>query len=110
MGELGNGLQDEGVLGEQAWKTKPEFPRTKHPLFQKLYAVSEGLENAQNVVGEIEQVTGNLRSVAESGNQIKANLTAIETEVSNQNAAAAAGREAEIAAIVLPSFQDLDFR
>lgn len=83
VAQLGNGLQEEGLLGEDNWTTKPEKPKFKSKNLAKLENIANGIEQVDNALQSIEMVTANLRSIVDTANEIKDNFSELEKAVSD---------------------------
>ncbi len=104
VAELGNGLQDEGVIGEDNWNVKDPTKQIKGKYFARLQRIAEGLEQVENVAEDLEQITSSARNIVETANEIKENTTAISTAVSEANKAAKLDRDAKEEGLELPNF------
>jgi hypothetical protein len=104
VSELGNGLQDEGLIGENNWETKDPTARFKGKYFARLQRIADGLQQVENVAEDLEQVTQSARSIVETANEIKENAATINKAVSDANAAAVADRAAKEEGLDLPNF------
>ena len=104
VAEMGNGLQDEGLIGESNWETKDPTTRFKGKYFARLQRIADGLQQVENVAEDLEQVTQSARSIVETANEIKENAATINKAVSDANAAAVADRAAKEEGLDLPNF------
>lgn len=104
VAQLGNGLQDEGLIGEDNWDYKDPNQRPKGKYFRKLQRITEGLESIENVFEDLEQVTSSARSIVDSANEIKENTETINKAISEANKAAAEDRAAKEEGLELPNF------
>lgn len=104
VAELGNGLQDEGLIGEDNWNYKDPNQRPKGKYFGRLQRIAEGLETIENVFEDLENITSSARNIVETANEIKENAATIQTAVTAANAAAKADRDAEEEGLDLPNF------
>lgn len=104
VAELGNGLQDEGVIGEANWDVKDPTKQIKGKYFARLQRIAEGLEQVENVAEDLEQITSSARNIVETANEIKENTTAIYKAVDDANKAAKLDRDAKEEGLELPNF------
>ena len=104
VSELGNGLQDEGLIGEDNWETKDPTAKFKGKYFARLQRIADGLQQVENVAEDLEQVTQSARSIVETANEIKENAATVSKAVSDANAAAVADRAAKEEGLDLPNF------
>lgn len=109
VGELGNALQDEGVIGEDNWDTKDPKFKIRGKYFDRLNRIAEGLQSVESVFEDLNQVTGSARNIVQTANEIKENVSAVEKAVDEANKAAKADREAKIEGLELPNFSLADF-
>ena len=109
VGELGNGLQDEGLLGEGNWDYKDPKLNLKGKYFRHIEKIKQGLEFAQNAFEDLEQITSSAKSIVDTANEIKENSETIQKALNDANTAAKTTREIEIDSILLPniSLEDL---
>ena len=104
VAELGNGLQDEGLIGEDNWNVKDPKKSIKGKYFARLQRIADGLEQVENVAEDLEQITSSARNIVETANEIKENTTAISKAVTDANKAAKADRDAKEEGLELPNF------
>lgn len=105
VAELGNGMQDEGMLGEDNWKPKDDDDyKPKSKWGRRFQAIVEGTEKVDNVFQDLESVTGSLKSIVETANEVKANMGAIKAAVDEANKAAKVDRELKVEGLEIPNF------
>lgn len=109
LAQLGNGLQDEGILGEENWNYKNDNQRPKGKYFARLERIREGLEAVQNVAEDLEQVTGSVKNIVTTANEIKENADTIKKAIDDANTAAKTDREAQVEGLEIPNFSLEDF-
>ncbi|HLO85850.1 MAG TPA: hypothetical protein VK203_12700, partial [Nostocaceae cyanobacterium] len=102
--QLGNGLQDEGLIGEDNWSYKPDDPKIKSGFFGRLDKFNGKLEDLDNALNSIQQVTQNIRDIAETANQIKTDSAEIKELVEKSISDATGERAKEIEAIPADTF------
>lgn len=104
VAQLGNGLQDEGLIGEDNWKPKPDNLKLRSPMLGKLNDFANGVNVAVEALEAVESVTSQLLSIVQTANEIKENVTTISTAVSSGVTAATTLRDNAVEAIDLPDF------
>lgn len=104
VAELGNGLTDEGIISEDNWDYKDPDQKPKGKYFGRLQNIADGVEKVENVFEDLEQVTGSVRSIVETANEIKENTTAINKAIADANKAAKADRDAKEEGLEIPNF------
>lgn len=102
--ELGNALVDEGVISEDNWQHKDDKKRIKSKVLGKLERMGQGLEQLDNKLEAIEQVTSLLLNITNTAKEIKENIEAIDKGVKDANEAAKKDRDAKIEGLELPNF------
>lgn len=104
VAQLGNGLTDEGVIGEDNWDYKDPNQRPKGKYFGRLERIREGAEKVENVFEDLEQVTSSVRSIVETANEIKENANTINKAIDDANKAAQKDRDTKVEGLELPNF------
>lgn len=105
LNELGNGLQDEGILGEDNWNYRDDNDyRPKGKFARRLDNIREGIEKVENVFQDLEEVSGSLRSITETAKETKENFSAIKKAIDDANKAASDDRKAKEEGLDLPNF------
>lgn len=102
--ELGNALVDEGVISEENWQHKDDKKKIKSKVLGKLQRMGQGLEDLDNKLEAIEQVTSLLLNITNTAKEIKENIEAIDKGVKDANDAAKKDRDAKIEGLELPNF------
>ena len=102
--ELGNALVDEGVISEDNWQHKDDKKKIKSKMLGKLERMGQGLEQLDNKLEAIEQVTSLLLNITNTAKEIKENIEAIDKGVQDANAAAKKDRDASNEGVNLPNF------
>lgn len=80
VAQLGNALQNEGLIGEDNWQQKPEDPKFKSSKLAKIQQMAEGIQEIDTALQSINAVTQSLLNVVQQGNEIKKNLSELDTE------------------------------
>lgn len=104
VAQLGNGLTDEGVIGEDNWDYKDPNQRPKGKYFGRLDEIRKGIQTVENVLEDLEQVTGSVRNIVTTANEIKENGEAINKAINEANKKAKEDREAKVEGLELPNF------
>ncbi len=104
VAELGNGLQDEGLIGENNCDVKDPKKSIKGKYFARLQRIAEGLEQVENVAEDLAQITSSACNIVETANEIKENTATISKAVNDANKAAKLDREAKEEGLELPNF------
>lgn len=102
--ELGNGLVEEGILGEDNWKYKPEDPKIKGGIFGKIDKFNNTVGELDDKLNSILQVTQNIRDIVETANQIKQETSEIRTALSQAIATSEEDRQK-----ILDQLPDVNF-
>lgn len=107
VAQLGNALQNEGLIGEDNWTPKPDKPHFRSKALGKLEGMADGIQKVDTALQTINTVTQALLDVVQQGNQIKENLGELNKAKDEAVEAAKKLYEAEVDKIKLPDF-DID--
>jgi len=105
--ELGNALVEEGVISEDNWDVRDPKLKIKSKMLNRLDRMNRGLEDLDNKLEAIEQLTSTLLNIANSAKEIRENTDKLGKDLSDANKAFKDTRDAAIEA--LPDFNfDID--
>jgi hypothetical protein len=102
--QLGNALQDEGLISEDNWDYKDPSHKAKTKFGRWAERVRDGLEIVENGFEELESVTGSVRSSVDSANETIENISEIDKAIDKANEDAKKDRETKEEGLEIPNF------
>lgn len=105
--DLGNALVEEGVISEDNWDMRDPKIKIKSKVLNRLDNMNRGLEEVDNKLEAIEQVTSTLLNIAQTAKEVRENVDSLNKELSDASKAFKDTRDKAIEA--LPDFDfDID--
>ena len=105
--ELGNALVEEGVISEDNWDVRDPKIKIKSKMLNRLDNMNRGLEEVDNKLEAIEQVTSTLLNIAQTAKEVRENVDSLNKELGDASKAFKDTRDKAIEA--LPDFDfDID--
>ena len=109
IGELGNALVDEGLISEDNWEYRDTDKRVKSKSLMKLERMNQGLEEFDNKLQALEQVTQLVLNITNTAKEIKENADEIGKAFKDADRAATLDRNARVEGLEVPNFNLIDF-